>query len=913
MSYSNTNNNNHNRPPPEYNLSLPPPPSAPYNNYQFPPPPGYQFQPPSVPHMPQMNQPYMYPPPPVPGFHPAFQQPPPPSLNNDAFIQPPPIQNPPPHQRQMLFDHDRYHPPARQSTAQPNNIDRKRKYSDDEGGSDMASEGRSVDARQFGSGGPQSPRLSKAALRKQVMGQQKKQPKQTQQQQQKSLQSSKKLKQPPQPSRQVSEAELAKRARKRLARLQKRTSRRLKREALALEQQQQQQGATGHIGPTTHGGFLPFAPAPGLSTRSTHTQGSPPQPTVSVDDSLERPRTQRIPRTAIPRFAASEARQNIKESTQEHPTPTQTATAGHVVNVARPIDSDSDDSDYESDDDMGDAEPVVSGPNHKKPQPIDLKKPLPVDLKKPQPIDLDAVIVIDMGEDETSRGKSRMQESNENVTPLPEQSPEDVDFIPFDLGRDPWLIKDEAVQHVGNGHTPRAKPLIPVSRSAPPARSSHNNSVRSEDPLMPVAIPAWVPPGKVYHRHPMEALKEEIKDFTAFMSPSRAEHEMRRICIERIRECVVKVWPKAEVHAFGSYETQLYLPSSDLDLVVLCRDANPPRCLHMLADELRRSGTNKITVVAKAKVPIIKVVDELTRFSVDVSFNGTNGLASAEIVKEFVNDPEIGSALKSLVLILKQFLVQRNLNEPFMGGLGSYALITMVAAFLKLHPKVSSRAIKAEDNLGALLIEFFEFYGRFLVSSEVGVGVHVEYGAWLFNRRERGQKWTNDRNESISVVDPQDSENDIAKSAFAYRMGRLPPQRPPRAHTILGVLMNAQKSMLAQREFVEEVYSTLNGNGLVGLSTAAINLSNGNTRFDKKPPHSGADEVGKEVVYVEYDTNDEDDGEERGKAKGKGRVNVDYSAPMPTHGKKRQDEVLDYEDGDEDLVEMLRRTKRSNK
>ncbi len=41
--------------------------------------------------------------------------------------------------------------------------------------------------------------------------------------------------------------------------------------------------------------------------------------------------------------------------------------------------------------------------------------------------------------------------------------------------------------------------------------------------------------------------------------------------------------------------------------------------------------------------------------------------------------------MRPLILVLKLFLQQRELNEVYTGGIGSYALITLVAAFLQLH------------------------------------------------------------------------------------------------------------------------------------------------------------------------------------------------------------------------------------
>lgn len=61
-------------------------------------------------------------------------------------------------------------------------------------------------------------------------------------------------------------------------------------------------------------------------------------------------------------------------------------------------------------------------------------------------------------------------------------------------------------------------------------------------------------------------------------------------------------------------------------------------------------------------------------------------------------------------MVLKQFLLQRDLNEVFTGGISSYSLILMCISFLQLHPR--PERLRQPHNLGVLLIEFFELYGR---------------------------------------------------------------------------------------------------------------------------------------------------------------------------------------------------------
>jgi hypothetical protein len=60
------------------------------------------------------------------------------------------------------------------------------------------------------------------------------------------------------------------------------------------------------------------------------------------------------------------------------------------------------------------------------------------------------------------------------------------------------------------------------------------------------------------------------------------------------------------------------------------------------------------------QVPIVKYVDVDTKIKVDVSMFKDSGLASAAAIKSFI---QVYPAARSLVFVLKQFLLQRNLNE----------------------------------------------------------------------------------------------------------------------------------------------------------------------------------------------------------------------------------------------------------
>jgi len=121
----------------------------------------------------------------------------------------------------------------------------------------------------------------------------------------------------------------------------------------------------------------------------------------------------------------------------------------------------------------------------------------------------------------------------------------------------------------------------------------------------------------------------------------------------------------AQVHLVGSSRTGLYLPSSDVDLVVLGRCWPPthqllnpsitpflatslfyttsfspplPRWPALPLTTLERLLTStlaaprSVVVLAHATVPLVQYTDSSTGLKVDLSFNMTDGVAAAQLV-----------------------------------------------------------------------------------------------------------------------------------------------------------------------------------------------------------------------------------------------------------------------------------------
>ncbi|XP_005407126.2 PREDICTED: non-canonical poly(A) RNA polymerase PAPD7 isoform X1 [Chinchilla lanigera] len=259
----------------------------------------------------------------------------------------------------------------------------------------------------------------------------------------------------------------------------------------------------------------------------------------------------------------------------------------------------------------------------------------------------------------------------------------------------------------------------------------------------------------------IQGLHEEIIDFYNFMSPCPEEAAMRREVVKRIETVVKDLWPTADVQIFGSFSTGLYLPTSDIDLVVFGKWERPP--LQLLEQALRKHNVAEpcsIKVLDKATVPIIKLTDQETEVKVDISFNMETGVRAAEFIKNFMKKY---SLLPYLILVLKQFLLQRDLNEVFTGGISSYSLILMAISFLQLHPRIDAR--RADENLGMLLVEFFELYGRNFNYLKTGIRIK-EGGAYIAKEEIMKAMTSGYRPSMLCIEDPLLPGNDVGRSSY---------------------------------------------------------------------------------------------------------------------------------------------------
>ena len=265
-------------------------------------------------------------------------------------------------------------------------------------------------------------------------------------------------------------------------------------------------------------------------------------------------------------------------------------------------------------------------------------------------------------------------------------------------------------------------------------------------------------------------LSTEIKDFVAFISPSKEEIESRNRVVKKLRHAVHHLWPDSTLHVFGSFATDLYLPGSDIDCVVTSQAGNKEQrnFLYELARHLKRSGLARdIEVIAKARVPIIKLTEPESRLHIDISFERLNGIEAAHLIRQWLQRQP---GLRELVLVVKQFLKTRRMDDVHLGGLGGLSTVCLVYSFLSLHPMVSLGGMDPLDNLGVLLLDFLELYGKNFAYDVTAIGFENSVTPiYTTKGKLRGLMENLGSASPLVIQDPLDGSNNISRASYNLR------------------------------------------------------------------------------------------------------------------------------------------------
>eukprot|EP00667_Euglena_gracilis_P001771 EG_transcript_1772 len=285
----------------------------------------------------------------------------------------------------------------------------------------------------------------------------------------------------------------------------------------------------------------------------------------------------------------------------------------------------------------------------------------------------------------------------------------------------------------------------------------------------------------------LRALSDEILLFASWAELRLCEQQERTLVQKQFEDLVKSLWPSAKVELFGSTAFGLALPSSDLDLVITGVDDFKPSYplphLVTLSQHLQAIGMHDFSIIASAKVPLVKYCHPRAQVWVDVTFTALNSTRCIPVVKQYLQQYAL---IKPMVVVIKTLLRQHGLHKPHDGGLGSYAVVLLLYCFLRLRAKVMD--VQSPTNLGMLMVDFLRYFA--------GHGTEYAYTPGSaepidVSRDTRGR---------LEIWDPMDRINNVAYSCrrveqiqlvFGVAVDSLAWYSPQRCASVLGSFISA--------------------------------------------------------------------------------------------------------------------------
>ncbi|EGR32991.1 hypothetical protein IMG5_064460 [Ichthyophthirius multifiliis] len=297
--------------------------------------------------------------------------------------------------------------------------------------------------------------------------------------------------------------------------------------------------------------------------------------------------------------------------------------------------------------------------------------------------------------------------------------------------------------------------------SQPYQNDNNPKEVLDEKKLAP-----WISDQTLLIKNPLYRLHNEIIELTEYLAPTKEEHELRIKSFENLTQIIKSVIPDCEVKTFGSFSSKLYLPNSDIDIVIVKEGESNKYLYKKVADVVLTCEDiyENISFITNAKVPLIKFVEKSTQTNFDISFNKEDGVKQLPEVQKCL---QIYPEIKYLIFIMKCILRQRDLNETYTGGIGSFLLFCMILAFLRELRKEYKDNNKVSEikniTLGEYLLKMFKFYSNFDVERKK---IIMTNQGGIYDKDNRDRKF--------SLISPQDQSHDIGSSSFKIKESVFP-------------------------------------------------------------------------------------------------------------------------------------------
>ena len=229
---------------------------------------------------------------------------------------------------------------------------------------------------------------------------------------------------------------------------------------------------------------------------------------------------------------------------------------------------------------------------------------------------------------------------------------------------------------------------------------------------------------------------------------------IKQLLKESVNNCLGKNY---EVKIYGSRETGLCLPWSDIDAVISFTENEYIQPLHKLYIYLQSNYSFiDIKYIENTQIPLIKIItsNEFYNISLDISLElpEHHGAECVTYIKEKIKEYEV---LSPMTLAFKTIFQKAKINDPYTGGLSSYGIILLIIYFLKINQKNGNDI--SLNNLGKLFYKLLEYYGT-IYNVNDPIDINENDRVLIENIHFNGN--TN----GLIIIDPLNIYNNVAKN-----------------------------------------------------------------------------------------------------------------------------------------------------
>ena len=285
--------------------------------------------------------------------------------------------------------------------------------------------------------------------------------------------------------------------------------------------------------------------------------------------------------------------------------------------------------------------------------------------------------------------------------------------------------------------------------------------------------------------------------------------------IEDLKNILKTITQDYDMHIYGSYANGLCMPWSDLDLVLVNKNALNNNINHNLqennnenilieqnieqqsdaasvanTDSTRETFNNlglqtdllilfyyklkeqkwikQMVLTENLSIKILRIItcEAYSDLSIDISLDSLkhNGLKCVNLIKSYLKEYTV---LKPITIALKAILQSANLHNPNKGGLSSYGLILMVVSYIQSQKENFS--LKNEQDLcGKIFYGFLKHYGIFFDFNKYLILTYPLNEANIQNNDKESFLNLNHFSQEFIILDPLNNKNNVANSSFQY-------------------------------------------------------------------------------------------------------------------------------------------------